>query len=504
MKTEMINPPGRKSTVMRISIGLIIALIVLLLSVVRARGESESVSDEMIALAVENQILSSEAIDGHSVDADCRDGLVTLSGHVGNLLSSLQAARSAQMIKGVVAVSNQLIVEPVALSDETIRKNIVASIQKEVTRETKAEITVDKGMVALSGTLASPGEKFLVVNAARSVAGVRSVDDNLDVYRSDEVSDVILETQIQSIIDISADLIDADVAVSFKDGTAVFTGKVGSEAVRSLLIDKAELCGADAADVRGVDIDWSLNNEKRRKKKLDEMDLKKVVDNVQLALRHDPWVAAYASGIRVAAGDNYVLLDGTVGNWIARAAAVKAARNTVGVFRVRDNIKVKWDGDRPSDPEITQDVTMAMARDVYLSDQEIIVRTRNAHVRLYGLVDTEFIKGRAQSVANSQPGVVHVANYLTVLKEWEPVSDRELEESILKKFKWMLFAPSAKVKVNVKNGVAILSGVVSTWNQWQLAMDLAIEAGARRPHNMIEIHGSSTPHHRGDDIYVPD
>jgi len=40
MKNEINNPPGRKSTIVRISIGLVVALIVLLLGIIRARGES--------------------------------------------------------------------------------------------------------------------------------------------------------------------------------------------------------------------------------------------------------------------------------------------------------------------------------------------------------------------------------------------------------------------------------------------------------------------------------
>ena len=54
-------------------------------------------------------------------------------------------------------------------------------------------------------------------------------------------------------------------------------------------------------------------------------------------------------------------------------------------------------------------------------------------------------------------------------------------------------------------GVAILEGTVDTWFMWQTAMDQAIAAGARRPHNLIEVRYGlpSGPHYYGPHNYVP-
>ena len=51
----------------------------------------------------------------------------------------------------------------------------------------------------------------------------------------------------------------------------------------------------------------------------------------------------------------------------------------------------------------------------------------------------------------------------------------------------LAFLPDNQVTVKVVDGVAILQGTVDTWMMWQTAMDQAIAAGARRPHNLIEV-----------------
>lgn len=61
-------------------------------------------------------------------------------------------------------------------------------------------------------------------------------------------------------------------------------------------------------------------------------------------------------------------------------------------------------------------------------------------------------------------------------------------------------------QVKVEKGVAILRGTVDTWLMWQTAIDLALEAGSRRPHNLIAVRygDPSAPRFYGPHYYVPE
>ena len=115
------------------------------------------------------------------------------------------------------------------------------------------------------------------------------------------------------------------------------------------------------------------------------------------------------------------------------------------------------------------------------------VQCRNAHVRLYGIVDTEFEKEHAEWTAGCQNGVVHVSDYLAVRKQWVPKSDPAIQADLKDKLEYGFVDPNNQVTATVDDGVAILNGTVDTWLMWQTAIDMTLEACARRPHNLIEV-----------------
>lgn len=97
----------------------------------------------------------------------------------------------------------------------------------------------------------------------------------------------------------------------------------------------------------------------------------------------------------------------------------KGARGTVGVWRVKNNLKVRWSSLKdPTSHEIIDHVQPALRRNPYASRHTIRVHCRNAHVSLDGLVDSECEKTMAGWTAGGQNGVVHVNNSLGVAKRW--------------------------------------------------------------------------------------
>ncbi|MGK0189798.1 MAG: osmotically-inducible protein OsmY [Verrucomicrobiales bacterium] len=463
-----------------------------------------SQNDQLIALAVENQLITAgaESVRSASVDVSAADGVVTLSGTVDNLLAREHAARLTKQVKGVIAVSNQIVVVPPEKTDRKIKIDLYDALRYDpATLSTGLDIEVANGKAILKGALDSAAEKKLALLVARSVAGVREIKDLVVVMPRRERIDEEVKAEIERLLDFSAALDDVEVKVAVKEGAVSITGSVGTDFQRSKLEEIAAVDGVNSVDVNGVDIDWSGRSGTLRKKRFDAVTDATIAENVQLALKQDPFTLVFAESIVPASKGGVVTLTGKVATALAKDKAAQVATGVVGVFRVDNRLKVVWPK-QASDTDINNYVSKAMARDAYLHDQEVIVRTRNAHVNLYGLVDTKFDFQRAAFIASAQPGVVHVANYLTALKTWEPKSDDEIAESIRNSLTFVFPAPSNNIQVTVENGVAILRGTVDTWLHWQTAMDIAVDAGARKPHSLLKIRyrpQHTTPPH----IYVP-
>ena len=82
------------------------------------------ITDEHITDVVEHQLILSDAVAGHKVDVASKDGIVTLTGSVDNLLARYQALQIAGRTKGVRSVVNRIEVEANTIDDEQLVRDI--------------------------------------------------------------------------------------------------------------------------------------------------------------------------------------------------------------------------------------------------------------------------------------------------------------------------------------------------------------------------------------------
>ena len=155
----------------------------------------------------------------------------------------------------------------------------------------------------------------------------------------------------------------------------------------------------------------------------------------------------------------------------------------------------------PADAAITAHIKQTLHSELPTESRDVIVRTRDAHAHLYGIVDSDADKRNASRIAADAPGVVHVANHLTVSRPWKQKSDDAIQKELEQKLTWTFATGAEQISVTVEEGVAILNGSVHTWMEWQKAMELAFEAGARRPHNLLNVHRDGD--HPSPQMYVP-
>lgn len=153
------------------------------------------------------------------------------------------------------------------------------------------------------------------------------------------------------------------------------------------------------------------------------------------------------------------------------------------------------------DPDSVDESQAAIRRSAYLDRRDIRVHCQLAHVSLYGIVESDLEKQVAEWIADSVTGVVHANHSLAVEPQWKEKSDAAIKSDLQRKLKYALLDRSDNMDVTVENGTVILKGEVATWRQWQLVMDLALEAGARHPRNLLNV--GYHPPHGASRIFVP-
>ena len=473
-----------------------------------ARRESlldlPELSDRLIQLAVEDELLRSAAVDGHLIDVDVSDGIVTLSGRLNNILAEQVAVGFAERIRGVESVIDEIEIIVDRRDNAELKKDVLAAIHADpATQELNVEVATKDGTVTLSGTVASYGLKMLTGEVAMGTKGVSELTNDLLVDSKKRPTDLELQTEIRELFHFAALLDDVHLEVDVKETVVVLNGTVTSSFQKSYAEDLAWRAGAKEVDVRGVDVNWRHTNPLLRSQRYENATDDEILAAVQRAFTHDPRVLSFAPVVQVDHG--VVTLTGEVSHLTAKRSAEHDALQTIGVRRIKNNIRTRWPAQPPTDEQIADFTRQAIARDPYVEKHNIIVECENAHTSLYGYVDTEFEKEHAVWTTSCQKGVVHVNDYLAVRKNWVPKSDAAIQSDLDDKLTYAFVDPDNQVTAKVVDGVAILQGTVDTWMMWQTAMDQAIAAGARRPHNMVEVRYGlpSGPHYYGPHNYVP-
>jgi len=448
--------------------------------------ELNKLTDELVMLAIDDELRRSEAVDGHRIDVDVDEGIVTLSGHVPHLLAKEIAVGLAQRVRGVVAVLDEMEVNCDRREDSALRQDVVAALSADpATHRFTVDVVAKDNAVTLSGSVPSNGEKMLVGDVVMRVKGVIELANGLAVEPRERLTDKELQAEISELFRYAALLDDSTIEVQVKDGVAVLNGRVASSYQKAYADGLAYRAGAKDVDSRGINVNWRHTNPLLREKRYEEATDDDIQGAVLRAFKHDPRLLSFDPQVKVEHG--VVTLTGDVGHLTAQHAAEQDAQHTIGVQRVKNNLRVRWPEETPSDEQIADYARAALARDPYVERHNLNIESENAHVSLYGMVDTQFEKYHAEWIASRQKGVVHVNDYLAVRAKWKPKSDAAIEADLKDKLAYAFVDPDNQVTATVENGVAILQGTVDTWYMWQTALDQAIAAGAREPHNLIEV-----------------
>ena len=186
-----------------------------------------------------------------------------------------------------------------------------------------------------------------------------------------------------------------------------------------------------------------------------------VKQNIEHELASDSRVESVQIHVHVSEGE--VTLKGFVPMYSQIIAAEEISRRVPGVFAVRNELAVKWPEDTPVPPdeEIETHIRSSLLWAPEIDDGQITVAVADGIVELRGTVDAFWKKIRAESIALSVAGVVDIMNELAIVPT-RKMDDQVLAETITESLERNNHVDASGVDVRVENGVATLSGSVTS------------------------------------------
>ncbi|MFM0511736.1 BON domain-containing protein [Paraburkholderia sp. RL17-373-BIF-A] len=197
--------------------------------------------DSQLKQEVEDELMSSPAVDANGIGVAVVDGIVTLTGHVPDYATKVAAEKCATRIAGVVAVvigidvklreSEQRTDEDVALGARAVL-DWMAGLE-----ENAIKIKVEKGWVTLSGEVQDGYRSRIAEKNIVHMRGVTGVTNSIRIRGS--ASPLDIEYNIRKAIQRHTDRELKHVGVEVDDGRVILSGRLSSTIERSIVTGAA-------------------------------------------------------------------------------------------------------------------------------------------------------------------------------------------------------------------------------------------------------------------------
>ena len=465
----------------------IIILSILLFSV---PVSAQDLTPAEIERAIRTQLKHARGAPAHLIQVNVEKETAILDGTVDNLLAGERAGEVAESIRGVRAVVNKIDIQAEDREDALLKADIREALAIDPAAEAfEVEVQVRNGAVTLTGDVDSWAEKRLVGKIAKGVRGVEKFTNNLDVESRTQRPDREIRQEIQERLAWDLWIDDALIDVAVKDRVVELSGAVGSLLEKTRALNKARVVGVEAVDSEKLTVNWLLRDQMRKDSEFQAAEDEKIESALKTAFRNDPRVKSF--NVTPMVEDGGVTLTGVVDNLEAKRAAARDAENTVGVWRVRNFLRVRPER-IAEDDTLENRIQKALKRSSDVHRLDLVIDVKNAKAYLYGAVDSRYEAARAEEVVSGVKGVVAVDNNIDISDEAEPESDdivendRELKENVISELRWSPYLNADAIIVTVEDGVVTLAGNVTSIRELNLAVQNAREAGAEKVVNLLD------------------
>ena len=369
-------------------------LLIAFLWVAHSPALAQTINDGEITLAIDRLLMSDQGVSAHALDVQTSDGIVTVSGVVSHLLARERAAQIAATVKGVRAVVNLIEVSPKMFPDAVLRSEIAQALADDpATDLLNIEVTVNNATAMLSGKADSWSQEQLCLAVAKGVRGVKAVTSKMEVSQQTKRPDQEIEAEIERRLFFDVWIDESLITVKVKFGRVELGGAVASLAEKQRAFTKAWVAGVAAVEDKNLVVDWSLLDEMRRgpvtPPAQSDMQTEQALKD---AFKNDPRLSSLDLDVSFETG--VATLRGLVSSLQARKAAEADARNTRGVWQVRNHLKVRPEMAPTTRPKpdfnakLAEKVRLSLLRNPYTHQHKIGVTVNDQMVILDGTVSS--------------------------------------------------------------------------------------------------------------------
>ncbi|MGE5277525.1 MAG: BON domain-containing protein [Acidobacteriota bacterium] len=209
------------------------------------RTDGEILGDVLHELQWDSRVRESD------VGVRVHEGVVTLTGVVGDYSQKLAGARAAHRVRGVLDVADEIEVRyasPDAVTDTELAQAVRHALEWDVLVDARRmRSTVSEGFVTLEGEVNSLAQREDADRAVRRLKGVRGVLNKITVkpVRADSSA---LRRKIEEALERRAAREANHISVDVEDGSVTLTGRVHSWQERDSVVGAI----AHAAGVQSV------------------------------------------------------------------------------------------------------------------------------------------------------------------------------------------------------------------------------------------------------------
>lgn len=175
------------------------------------------------------------SVDPAEIGVTAKDGIVTLTGHVKSYAEKWSAARAAERVSGVKAIVDEMQVRLPDIhlrTDEDIARAVLNALEWDVmVPDERIKVKVENGYITLDGTVDYKYQETAAVGAIRNLAGVKGVNDLVNV--KPQVTPSGVKAKIESALRRAAELDAQRIKVDVHDSKVTLHGTVHSWAERS-------------------------------------------------------------------------------------------------------------------------------------------------------------------------------------------------------------------------------------------------------------------------------
>ncbi len=184
---RLATPKGLKALTVAVA-GFALLSVTACASTRTQKSAGETVDDAVLTTRVKAALIGEPTTKARKIDVETFKGIVQLNGFVETAAEKSKAGSVARGVEGVASVRNNLDVQSGertagrAIDDATLTAKVkTALIDNPDTKAHQIEVATREGVVQLSGFVNNSNAKSTAAMVARSVTGVKSVDNQIDV-----------------------------------------------------------------------------------------------------------------------------------------------------------------------------------------------------------------------------------------------------------------------------------------------------------------------------------